>query len=383
MPDYNINMTLQSIWAISRIFFDVAIMWFLIYYAMKFVRNNARTIQIFKGIILILLVNALAKLLRLSTVAYFSDLFINWGFLAAIIIFQPEIRGLLERIGKTNALSSISSLLMNEKEKLVEEIYEAVIALSKNRVGALITIEQSQSLQDYVRSGLAVNASVTKELLSSIFMTTTPLHDGAVIIQGDKIACASTYFPPTNAELSSRYGARHRAALGIAEITDALTIVVSEETSGISIAEKGKIFAVDEQQLRDYLRRVICNDEIEIRRQSRQRSSLLITDEPEMIVEKEKDSASKKNLFAFFAKKNKEAENADSETTENPKTEIDMKIPVNNRLKYDEQHPTVIADTEEDEMKAPEAEDTYVEEAIDITDNTQSFEKVKEGDEDE
>ena len=383
MPDYNINMTLQSIWAISRIFFDVAIMWFLIYYAMKFVRNNARTIQIFKGIILILLVNALAKLLRLSTVAYFSDLFINWGFLAAIIIFQPEIRGLLERIGKTNALSSISSLLMNEKEKLVEEIYEAVIALSKNRVGALITIEQSQSLQDYVRSGLAGNASVTKELLSSILMTTTPLHDGAVIIQGDKIACASTYFPPTNAELSSRYGARHRAALGIAEITDALTIVVSEETSGISIAEKGKIFAVDEQQLRDYLRRVICNDEIEIRRQSRQRSSLLITDEPEMIVEKEKDSSSKKNLFAFFAKKNKETEDTDSETTESPKTEIDMKIPVNNRLKYDEQHPTVIADTEEDEMKAPEAEDTYVEEAIDITDNTQSFEKVKEGDEDE
>ena len=244
MPDYNINMTLQSIWAISRIFFDVAIMWFLIYYAMKFVRNNARTIQIFKGIILILLVNALAKLLRLSTVAYFSDLFINWGFLAAIIIFQPEIRGLLERIGKTNALSSISSLLMNEKEKLVEEIYEAVIALSKNRVGALITIEQSQSLQDYVRSGLAVNASVTKELLSSIFMTTTPLHDGAVIIQGDKIACASTYFPPTNAELSSRYGARHRAALGIAEITDALTIVVSEETGRVSFAYKGELQSV-------------------------------------------------------------------------------------------------------------------------------------------
>ena len=381
MPDYNINMTLQSIWAISRIFFDVAIMWFLIYYAMKFVRNNARTIQIFKGIILILLVNALAKLLRLSTVAYFSDLFINWGFLAAIIIFQPEIRGLLERIGKTNALSSISSLLMNEKEKLVEEIYEAVIALSKNRVGALITIEQSQSLQDYVRSGLAVNASVTKELLSSIFMTTTPLHDGAVIIQGDKIACASTYFPPTNAELSSRYGARHRAALGIAEITDALTIVVSEETSGISIAEKGKIFAVDEQQLRDYLRRVICNDEIEIRRQSRQRSSLLITDEPEMVVEKENDSASKKNLFAFFAKKNKEAAKDAEPEVKAPTTEIDMKIPVNNRRKYDEQHPTVIADTEEDETPAA-AEDSYVEEAIDITDNTQSFEKVKAGDED-
>jgi len=318
MTDYNINMTVQSIWSISRIVFDIAIMWFLLYYAIRFVRNNNRTIQIFKGILLVLLVNGLAKLFGLNTVAYFSDMFINWGFLAAIIIFQPEIRGLLERIGKTNAFSGISSLLANEKEELVEEVYESVVALSQAKVGALISIEQSQSMQDYIQTGITVNSQVSKELLSSIFMTTTPLHDGAVIIQGDRIACASAYFPPTNANLSSRYGARHRAALGISEVSDCLTIVVSEETSAISIAEKGKIFTVDEKQLRDYLRRVICNDEIEIRKYSRERSSLLF-DEEEMIVEKEKEN--KGSVFNNLFKR------------DNKNNTIDMKVPYNNREK--------------------------------------------------
>ena len=356
MPDYNINLTIQSIWTISRIFFDIAIMWFVLYYAIKFVRNNARTIQIFKGVILILLVNGIAKLFGLSTVAYFSDTFINWGFLAAIIIFQPEIRGLLERLGKSNAFSSISSLLTNEKEKLVEEVYEAVLALSQARVGALISIEQSQSMQDYIRTGLKVNSEVSKEMLSSIFMTTTPLHDGAVIIQGDRIACARAYFPPTNANLSSRYGARHRAALGISEVTDALTIVVSEETSAISIAEKGKIFTVDEKQLKDYLRRVICNDEIEIRKQSRERSALLIEDEPDLIVEKEKDKEHRNISSSFFVRRNEEEEKPQEEQG------LDMKIPVNNRLKYEQQHPQEV-----------------LTEAIDIKDNTQEFHILDEG----
>lgn len=343
MPDYNINATIQSIWTISRVVFDIAIMWLVFYYVIKFVKNNSRTIQIFKGIILILFVNGVAKLLGLSTVAYFSDTFINWGFLAAIIIFQPEIRGLLERLGKTNAFSSISSLLLNEKEKLVEEVYEAVLALSQARVGALISIEQSQSMQDYIRTGIAVNAAVSKELLSSIFMTTTPLHDGAVIIQGDKIACASAYFPPTNTGLSSRYGARHRAALGISEVSDALTIVVSEETSAISIAEKGKIFLVDEKQLKDYLRRVICNDEIEIHRQSKQRSSLMMEEEMEMIIDKEEPSPERKNRIAKlfgYAKKN------NSSSAEENKETLDMKLPVNNRLKYDSLHKKTEENTE-------------------------------------
>ena len=224
MADYNINLTIQNIWEVFRVVIDIAIMWFVIYYAMKAIRNNSRTVQIFKGIIAIVAINGIAKLLGLSTVTYFTDIFINWGLLACIIIFQPEIRALLEKIGKSNAFSKISSLLSNEKEKLVDQLYDATVTLSKQRIGALIAIEQASSLQDYIKTGIQVNAEVSKELLCSIFMTTTPLHDGAVIIQGDKVACASAYFPPTNVNLSSRYGARHRAALGIAEVSDCLII---------------------------------------------------------------------------------------------------------------------------------------------------------------
>lgn len=337
MTDYGINLTIQSIWSISRIFFDVAIMWFVLYYAIKFVRNNSRTIQIFKGIILILFINGIAKILGLTTVTYFSDMFINWGFLAVIIIFQPEIRGLLERIGKTNAFARFNSLLSNEKEHLVDEVYKAVLVLSDERIGALISIEQSQSMQDYIKTGIEINSAVSKELLTSVFMTTTPLHDGAVIIQGDRIACASAYFPPTNADLPSRYGARHRAALGISEVTDALTIVVSEETSTISIAEKGKIFSVDEKQLKDYLRRVICNDEIEIRDNTKQRSSLFLIDEPEMVIDKEEDNDYHFSSI-FKPKKKKKAKKVKEEVTSEQSIENEMKVPRNNRRKYEKEH---------------------------------------------
>lgn len=320
MIDYNINLTIQSIWTVFRIIIDIAIMWFIFYYAIKAIRNNARTVQIFKGIIAIVAINGIAKLLGLKTVAYFSDMFINWGLLAIIVIFQPEIRALLEKIGKSNSFSRITSLLSNEKEKLVEEVYEAAITLSENKIGALISIEQSQSLQDYIKTGIQINAVVSKELLCSIFMTTTPLHDGAVIIQGDKAACASAYFPPTNVNLSSRYGARHRAALGIAEVSDALTIVVSEETSAISIAENGKIFSVDDKQLKDYLRRVICNDEIAIDKSTRNRNDLLIDEDANVVFEKSDEEAMEKGFFTRLSRKNKNN---------------DMKVPTNNRFKYE------------------------------------------------
>lgn len=333
MTDYNINLTIQNIWSVFRVVIDIAIMWFVFYYAIKAIRNNNRTIQIFKGIVLIVVVNGLAKFLGLSTLTYFTDIFINWGLLACIIIFQPEIRALLEKIGKTNAFSRISTLLSNEKEKLVEQLYEATITLSREKVGALISIEQSQSLQDYIKTGIPVNAEVTKELLCSVFMTTTPLHDGAVIIQGDKVACASAYFPPTNVNLSSRYGARHRAALGIAEVSDALTIVVSEETSAISIAENGKIFSVDEKQLKDYLRRVILNDTTVIEKDSRIRNSLIVQDDSEEVVNITEDEKETRRPFSFFRKR--KDEEVVLEKIEDNTTELDMKVPVNNRRKYE------------------------------------------------
>ncbi|MCI5774443.1 MAG: diadenylate cyclase, partial [Erysipelotrichaceae bacterium] len=171
---------------------------------------------------------------------------------------------LLEKMGKTSVFSRITTLSGNEKEKLVDEIVTATMLLSKNQTGALISIEQGHSLSDYIKTGTPLNSNVTAELLTSIFVTTTPLHDGAVIIQGDKIACASAYFPPTNLELPSKYGARHRAAIGISEITDSITIIVSEETGNVSIAENGQIFSVNRKQLRDYLLRVICGVSTEL-----------------------------------------------------------------------------------------------------------------------
>ena len=334
MADYNINLTIQNIWEVFRVVIDIAIMWFVIYYAMKAIRNNSRTVQIFKGIIAIVAINGIAKLLGLSTVTYFTDIFINWGLLACIIIFQPEIRALLEKIGKSNAFSKISSLLSNEKEKLVDQLYDAKVTLSKQRIGALIAIEQASSLQDYIKTGIQVNAEVSKELLCSIFMTTTPLHDGAVIIQGDKVACASAYFPPTNVNLSSRYGARHRAALGIAEVSDCLTIVVSEETSAISIAENGRIFSVDEQQLKEYLRRVICGEQTAIEKGSRRRNSL-IEDNNDVIIERIDVNEKKKKKFSIFGRNNTKEEISEDDKTNK---ELDMKVPTNNRIKYENQN---------------------------------------------
>lgn len=297
MTDYSVNLTIQTIWNVSRIFLDVLIMWFLIYYVIKFVRNNARTIQIFKGIVFIIIINGLAKILGLGTVEWLSNMVVSWGFLAVIIIFVPEIRSVLEKLGKSNVFSKITTLSGNEKEHLVDEIVKASMILSRQHTGALICIEQGQSLQDYVKTGIILNSVVSTELITSLFVTSTPLHDGAVIIQGNKIACASAYFPPTNLELPSKYGSRHRAAIGMSEITDSVTIVISEETGSISIADGGKIITVNRKELRNYLMRVICNEETELKYKEEQHSEFVVLDSPDVVVEKKQD---KSNFFNKF-----------------------------------------------------------------------------------
>lgn len=248
----------------ARIFLDIAILSFIIYYAIKIVRNNSRTTQIFKGIIMVLFIHGVSSLLGLKSVFSITEIFVTWGFLAIIIIFQPEIRVLLERVGKTSIFSRFSTLSGNEKGNLVNELVAATMELSQKKIGALITIEQKQSLSDYIKTGKVLNSIVTRELLTTIFVTSTPLHDGAVIIQGDKIACASAYFPPTELELPTKFGARHRAAIGISEVTDSITIVVSEESGVISIAEGGKLNVYTPEELYDYLIKTVSQEEIEI-----------------------------------------------------------------------------------------------------------------------
>lgn len=260
MSIYSFGLTFSNIRSFIVMLLDIFVMWFIFFYALKIIRSNQRTIQIFKGIILVIVIDALAKLLGLKSLEYLADMFINYGFLAIIIIFQPEIRSLLEKIGQSNIFSRMTTLTGNEKENLVDQIVTAVMLLSKDQTGALISIEESQSLDAYVATGTKLNSDVTAELLTSLFVTSTPLHDGAVIIQGDKIACASAYFPPTNADLPSRFGARHRAAIGFSEVTDAVTIVVSEETGAVSITEGGKIIPIkDRKSLREYLYKAIVS----------------------------------------------------------------------------------------------------------------------------
>ncbi len=247
------NLTINEIWNVVRALLDIAIVWAVIFFGLRIVRNNSRTIQIFKGILFVFIVKGLAMIIGLTTINYIADMVLSWGVIVLVIIFQPEIRMLLEKLGKTSVLTRLVPLSSNEREHLVEELVKACAQMSSTKTGALISLEQGQDLSDFIKTGTSMNSQVSCELLCSIFQYGTPLHDGAVIIQGVKIACAAAYFPPTTRELPTSYGARHRAAVGISEITDSITIIVSEESGNISIAENGDLKVYSVAQLRAYL----------------------------------------------------------------------------------------------------------------------------------
>ena len=176
------------------------------------------------------------------------------GPLALIIIFQPEIRNVLEQLGRSQLLGRHKVLTVDERERLVYEIAQAVEYLRKNRIGALIVLERDNSLNDYINKSKKIYADISSELLISIFFPNNPLHDGGVIIQGDKITSAGAVFPTSdNVKISKRLGTRHRAALGISEEMDSISLVVSEETGRLSIAIGGQLFynlSIDEVKLK-------------------------------------------------------------------------------------------------------------------------------------
>lgn len=284
--------TLHNLWIIIRQIADIVCVWALVYYCLKIVKNNSRTIQIFKGILLVIIIKAVATYLELNTIAALTATIMNWGVPAIIIIFQPEIRSILEKIGKTSVFSRITALTVNERENLVDELVKACAEMSKTKTGALISIEQGHSLSDFIKTGTPMNSVVSSELLCSIFQYGTPLHDGAVIIQGVKIACAAAYFPPTSKELPTSYGARHRAAVGISEITDSITIIVSEETGNISIAQDGTLTVYSEASLRDFLMKVLGAQDDE------EKDEAELTNENQSVGEDEKKSG----VFAHYFK---------------------------------------------------------------------------------
>jgi len=235
-------MTLQSLWSIITKIIDISLVWLMFYYILKNIKNNVKMILIVKGVILILAIKILSELLNLYTVGLLLEYVLEWGPLAIIVVFQPEIRNVLESIGRSQLLGRHKVLTVDERERVVYEIMDAVEYLKKNRIGALIVIERDISLQEYIMPATKVYADLTSPLLGTIFFPNSPLHDGGVIIQGDRITCAGAVFKTSmNPAISKRLGTRHRAALGIAEETDAIALVVSEETGKLSIAVDGEL----------------------------------------------------------------------------------------------------------------------------------------------
>ncbi len=230
-------MTIPSIWGIITKIIDICIVWFLFYYLLKNLRNNIKMSLIFKGVTFIVFIKLLSNLLNLYTVGLLLEYIIMWGPLAIIIIFQPEIRNVLEQIGRSQLLGRHKVLTVDEREKLVFEIMEAVEYLKKNRIGALMAVERDVSLHEYIAPATKIYADISSSLLGSIFYPNSPLHDGGVIIQGTQITCAGAVFKTSmDPNISKKLGTRHRAALGLAEDTDAIAIIVSEETGRVSIA---------------------------------------------------------------------------------------------------------------------------------------------------
>ena len=219
---------------------DILVIWFLIYELMVLVRGT-RAVQLFKGIIIIIVVKLISWYIGLTTVSWVMDQIINWGVIAMVVIFQPEIRRGLEHLGR-GTMFTRTKTENEEEEALITQLDQAIQYMSKRRIGALIAIEMDTGLEEYIETGIPLDAEVTGALLINTFIPNTPLHDGAVIIKGGRIAVAAAYLPLSDSKLIPKeLGTRHRAAVGISEVTDALTIVISEETGGVSITKDNEL----------------------------------------------------------------------------------------------------------------------------------------------
>ncbi len=235
-------MTISSLWDIVTKIIDISIVWFMFYYLLKNLKNNVKLVLIFKGVAILLVIKILSNLLNLYTIGVLLEYVISWGPLALIIIFQPEIRTILESIGRSQLLGRHKVLTVDERERVVFEITGAIEYLKRNRIGALIVIERNISLQEYIEPATKIYSDISAPLLEAIFFPNNPLHDGGVIIQGDRLTCAGAVFKTSmNPNVNKKLGTRHRAALGVAEESDAIALIVSEETGRISIAVDGAI----------------------------------------------------------------------------------------------------------------------------------------------
>lgn len=220
---------------------DVGIVAFIIYKMMILVRGT-RAVQLLKGIFVLVATWALSTWLNLYTLKWLMSQMFNWGIVMVLILFQPELRRALEQLGRGNFFSRGSSLDAVGLSEQIEEIIRAVRSMSKKKVGALIVFERKTGITEMIESGIAMESRISSELLMNIFTPNSPLHDGAVIVRGNQIMAAGCYLPLSeNPFISKELGTRHRAGIGVSEVSDAISLIVSEETGQVSLSLNGLI----------------------------------------------------------------------------------------------------------------------------------------------
>ncbi len=249
----NVTLTLIDI-------LEILILAWLVYRLLNWIQSS-HAWTLLRGIMVIAIALAVIYLLQMDTLIYIINQGLSIAIITLVVVFQPELRKVLESLGERELLNhsflfgSSKSYTSRFSDRTLDELVRASMEMSAERTGALIVIEQNENLREYERTGIEVDALVTSQLLINIFEHNTPLHDGAVIIRGDRVTAATCYLPLSdNKSLSKALGTRHRAGVGVSEVTDSLTIIVSEETGGISIAYRGVLLrSVTEKILRDRL----------------------------------------------------------------------------------------------------------------------------------
>ena len=242
---------------------EILLISFFVYEFIVWIKNT-RAYTLLRGILIVLVFVFIAYTFRMNTILWIAENFFSLGITAVIIVFQPELRRALEQLGEKNILTSIVPFEGSKKEaegvtdRTIQELIRACFEMGKARTGALIVMEQGVSLQEYERTGIAIDSAVSSQLILNIFEKNTPLHDGAVILSGNRIRSATCYLPLSdNMNLSKALGTRHRAAVGISEVSDSLTIVVSEETGSVSVAKNGRILrSLNQEQLKEQLQKL-------------------------------------------------------------------------------------------------------------------------------
>lgn len=226
---------------------EIIILSVIIYQILMWIKST-RAWALLKGFAVILALLVVAAFFHMNTILWIAKNFFSLGIMAVIVVFQPEMRRALEQLGENNILTTIVPFDASRKEetsisdRTITELVKASFEMGKARTGALMVLEQTVSLKEYERTGIEIDSQVSSQLILNIFEKNTPLHDGAVILSGDRIRSATCYLPLSdNMTLSKALGTRHRAAVGVSEVTDSLTIVVSEETGSVSVAKNGRL----------------------------------------------------------------------------------------------------------------------------------------------